>query len=291
MTDGTATADASAAVRAPAPPSRRRPRLAASRRGLWAVHRPRGGRCILVLLSTRFVLRACLGGVVLRDRSTFRLAASLRWLIACGLAVLGFATTHAFVSGSGAAIQASTTVPTPDPPPTTSAQPTPPPPAPPPAKAPPATPPPQPPPAPSPPPPSPPRQSSPPPAVSAPAVSAPVHRPKPVRHWAVQHLARPRGPSSLRFEVASLHPQSAAALGAADSTLGRSSPSNDLIVVIVAIAFALSLIAVGAGFAPAWALPGFALGLLDSRRSEVVLTGVVVMLSVCFGLLIALVLT
>lgn len=122
-------------------------------------------------------------------------------------------------------------------------------------------------------------------------MSAPVHRPKPVRHWAVQHLARPRGPSSLRFEVASLHPQSAAALGAADSTLGRSSPSNDLIVVIVAIAFALSLIAVGAGFAPAWALPGFALGLLDSRRSEVVLTGVVVMLSVCFGLLIALVLT
>jgi hypothetical protein len=62
-------------------------------------------------------------------------------------------------------------------------------------------------------------------------------------------------------------------------------------VVIVAIAFALSLIAVGAAFAPAWALPALALGFLDRRRSEVVLTGVVVMLSVCVGLLVTLVLT
>jgi hypothetical protein len=62
-------------------------------------------------------------------------------------------------------------------------------------------------------------------------------------------------------------------------------------VVMVAIAFALSLIAVGAAFAPTWAVPGFALGLLDRRRSEVVLTGVVVMLGVCVALLVALVLT
>jgi hypothetical protein len=62
-------------------------------------------------------------------------------------------------------------------------------------------------------------------------------------------------------------------------------------VVMVAIALALSLVAVGAAFAPAWAVPGFALGLLDRRRSEVVLTGVVVMLGVCAALLVALVLT
>ena len=80
-------------------------------------------------------------------------------------------------------------------------------------------------------------------------------------------------------------------MGASAPTLGRSSPSNDLMVVIVAIAFALSLIAVGTAVAPAWAVPGFALGLLDRHRSEVVLTGVVVMLSVCAGLLVVLVLT
>jgi hypothetical protein len=62
-------------------------------------------------------------------------------------------------------------------------------------------------------------------------------------------------------------------------------------VVIVAIAFAVSLIAVGAAFAPAWAVPGFALGLLDRHRSDVVFTGVAVMLSVCVALLIVLVLT
>jgi hypothetical protein len=88
-----------------------------------------------------------------------------------------------------------------------------------------------------------------------------------------------------------LHPQSALALGAADSTLGRSSPSNDLMVVIVAIAFALSLIAVGAAFAPDWALPGFALGLLDRHRSDLALTGVVVMLSIGVALLVVRVLT
>jgi hypothetical protein len=62
-------------------------------------------------------------------------------------------------------------------------------------------------------------------------------------------------------------------------------------VVIVATAFGLSLIALGAAFAPAWAVPRFALGVLDRRRSEVVLTGVVVMLGVCVALLVALVLT
>jgi hypothetical protein len=62
-------------------------------------------------------------------------------------------------------------------------------------------------------------------------------------------------------------------------------------VVIVAIAFGLSLIALGAAFAPAWAVPGFALGLLDRRRGEVALTGVVVMLSVCVALLVVWVLT
>lgn len=223
----------------------------------------------------------------------FRLGASLRWLIACGLAVLGFATAQAFVSGSRAAIQASTTVPTPDPPPTTSAQPTPPPPAAPPPKPRPATPPPPPPPppppAPSPPPPTPPPPQSRPPA----AVFTPTHRPKPVRHLerrAVKPLARPRGPLSARTELASLHRQSSAALGAAPR-LGRSSPSNDLIVLVLAIACALSLIAVGASFAPTWAVPGFALGLLVRRRSEVVLTGVVVTLGVCVALLVALVLT
>jgi hypothetical protein len=61
--------------------------------------------------------------------------------------------------------------------------------------------------------------------------------------------------------------------------------------VIVAIAVAVSLITVGAAFAPAWAVPGFALGLLNRHRSEVVLTGVVVILGVCFGLLVALVLS
>jgi hypothetical protein len=60
--------------------------------------------------------------------------------------------------------------------------------------------------------------------------------------------------------------------------------------VIVAIAFVVSLIAVGAAFAPAWAVPGFALGLLDRHRSEVALTGVVVMLSMCVALLVVLVL-
>lgn len=222
----------------------------------------------------------------MRNRPTFRVGARLRWLLACGIAVLGLAVTQVFVSGSGAALQATTTIPTPDAPPTTSPQPTPPPPAQPAPKRPPASPPPAPPPAPSPlPPPAP---SSPP-----PAVSTPVHPPKPVQHRerrAVKHLARPRGPSP-SFQAASLHPQSSAALGAGASTLGRSSPSNDLRVVIVAIAFALSLIAVGAAFAPAWAVPGFALGLLERHRSEVALTGVVVMLGVCVALLVVLVLT
>jgi hypothetical protein len=61
--------------------------------------------------------------------------------------------------------------------------------------------------------------------------------------------------------------------------------------MIVEIAFALSLIAIGAAVAPAWVVPAFALGLLDKRRSEVVLTGVVVILSICGGLLVVLVLT
>jgi hypothetical protein len=61
-------------------------------------------------------------------------------------------------------------------------------------------------------------------------------------------------------------------------------------LVIVAIALALSLIAIGAAAAPAWAVPGFALGLLDRHRSDVVLTGVVVMLGVCVAFLVALVL-
>lgn len=227
----------------------------------------------------------------MRNRPTFLLGARLRWLIACGIAILGLAATQVFVSRSGAALQATTTIPTPDPPPTTSPQPTPPPPAPPAPKPPPAPPPPAPPPAPSPPPPlPPPAQSSPP-----PVVSTAVHRPKPVQHWerrAAKHLARPRSPSSPRFQGASLHPpKSAAALGVAASTLGRSSPSNDRMVWIVAIAFVLSLLAVGAAFVPAWAVPGFALGLLDRHRSEVVLTGVVVVLGVCVALLVALVLT
>jgi hypothetical protein len=62
-------------------------------------------------------------------------------------------------------------------------------------------------------------------------------------------------------------------------------------VLVVATAFALSLIALGAAFAPAWAVPRFALGLLDRHRSDVVLTGVAVMLSVCVGLLVVFVLT
>ena len=243
-----------------------------------------------MLLSARFVLRACLGGVVLRSRSTFRFGATLRWFIASGLAVLGFAATHGLVSGSGAAVQTSTTIPTPDPPPTTPPQPTPPPPASPTPQPPPVTPPPPPAPAPSPPPPSaPPAQSSPP-----PAVAAPVHRPKPVRHRegrAVKHLARPRGPSFSRLQVASQHPQSEAALGAAAPTLGRSSSSNDLMMVIVAITFALGLIAVAAAFVPAWAVPGLALGLLDRGREEIVVAGAVLMLSVCVALLVVFVLT
>ena len=60
--------------------------------------------------------------------------------------------------------------------------------------------------------------------------------------------------------------------------------------VIVAIAVAVSLITVGAAFAPAWAVPGFALNLLDRHRSEVMVTGVVVMLSMCVALLVVLVL-
>ena len=68
--------------------------------------------------------------------------------------------------------------------------------------------------------------------------------------------------------------------------LGRSSSSNDLMVVIVAIMFALALIAVGAAFVPAWAVPGVALGLLDRRRSEIVFAGAVLMLSVCIALLV-----
>jgi hypothetical protein len=62
-------------------------------------------------------------------------------------------------------------------------------------------------------------------------------------------------------------------------------------VVIVAIAFALSLIVVVTAFAPAWAVPGFALGPLDRHRSELALTGVVVMLSIGVALLVVLVLT
>jgi hypothetical protein len=64
-----------------------------------------------------------------------------------------------------------------------------------------------------------------------------------------------------------------------------------LVVVIVAIAFALSLILVVTAFAPAWAVPGFALGLLDRHRSELALTGGVVMLSIGVALLVVLVLT
>jgi hypothetical protein len=60
-------------------------------------------------------------------------------------------------------------------------------------------------------------------------------------------------------------------------------------MVAVAIALALSVIALGAAVAPAWAVPGFALGVLDRHRSEVVLAGIVVVLSICLALLVVLV--
>jgi len=62
-------------------------------------------------------------------------------------------------------------------------------------------------------------------------------------------------------------------------------------MVIVAITFALGLIAVAAAFVPAWAVPGLALGLLDRRREEIVVAGAVLMLGVCVALLVVFVLT
>jgi hypothetical protein len=60
--------------------------------------------------------------------------------------------------------------------------------------------------------------------------------------------------------------------------------------VIAAIAVAACLLAVGAASAPARMMPGFALALLGRRRSDLVVAGASVMLSVCAGLLVVLVL-
>lgn len=234
----------------------------------------------------------------MRNRPTFRPGASLRWLTVCGLAVLGFAASHALVGGSVAAVQGSTTIPTPDPPPPRSTtiptpdprpsrrKPTPPPPAPPTKPKPVTTPP-----APAPPPEFQPAPSPPPPAARPShrsVVHAPVHRPKrakPREIRPVKHLARPRPSSSPDFQPVSLHSQSAAAVGAAAQG-GGSSSSHALMAVIAAVALAFGLLAVGAASAPARLMPGFALPLVASRRSDLVVAGVGLTLSVCVGLLV-----
>jgi hypothetical protein len=70
-----------------------------------------------------------------------------------------------------------------------------------------------------------------------------------------------------------------------------SSRSLNPMVWILTIAIALPLIAMVAALVPAWALPRSALSVVDRRRNDIVVTGIVVILSVSVGLLVALVLT
>jgi uncharacterized paraquat-inducible protein A len=55
--------------------------------------------------------------------------------------------------------------------------------------------------------------------------------------------------------------------------------------MLLAIAIAFSLIAVTAALMPAWALPQSVLSVVENRRGDIVLTGIVVLLSVGLGLL------
>jgi hypothetical protein len=62
-------------------------------------------------------------------------------------------------------------------------------------------------------------------------------------------------------------------------------------MVFLAIAITLPLMALAVALVPAWALPRFVSSLVDERRAEVVLVGIVGPLGIGLGLLVALVLT
>jgi hypothetical protein len=59
-------------------------------------------------------------------------------------------------------------------------------------------------------------------------------------------------------------------------------------VAFLVIAVGFSLLALSAAFVPVSALPRFAIDVVERRRSEVVVAGVAVVLSVSIGLLMAL---
>jgi hypothetical protein len=65
--------------------------------------------------------------------------------------------------------------------------------------------------------------------------------------------------------------------------------SSNLMLLMVAIAIALSLIAIATTLMPASALPQAVLRVLDRRRQDVVLAGIVVSLSIGVGLLVVVV--
>lgn len=225
----------------------------------------------------------------MRNGSTVQVTASFRLVVALALALLGFASSYVFVSGSRAAgvtttvAGATTTIPKPDPPPTTTVQRTVAPPAPPPPQPQPQPVVPQPPPSPTPPPPPP--ASPPPPAPTPPAIIA-----QPRAH--VRHVGKPITRRSkpvhvpVHFKPARLpNPQRDAAAASAVTPPPASSLPSTAILMLLAIAIAFSLIAVTAALMPAWALPQSVLSVLENRRGDIVLTGIVVLLSVGLGLL------
>jgi outer membrane biosynthesis protein TonB len=223
----------------------------------------------------------------MRHGSTVRVAAGFRLALALVLALLGFAVTDVFVSGSRAA-GVTTTIPQPDPPPTTSVQRTVPHPAPPPpqpqTQTQPVVPPPPPSPPVSPPPASPPPAPPTPPATIAQPPAHVQHVRKPVaRHLAKRvrvpaHFAPPRPPNLQR---------DAAAMSVVTPP-AASPPSSTPMLVMLAIAIGLTLIGVATAMMPAWALPQFVFDVVDKRRSDIVFAGIAVLLSVGVGLLVVL---
>jgi hypothetical protein len=78
-------------------------------------------------------------------------------------------------------------------------------------------------------------------------------------------------------------------VAAAVPPAGSGSSSSNLLLLIVAVAIALPLLAAATAVMPAWALPQAVLRVLDRRRQEVVLAGIVVPLSIGVGLLVVVV--
>jgi hypothetical protein len=215
--------------------------------------------------------------------------AGFRLVLALALALLGFAFTHVFVSGSRAA-ELTTTIPKPDPPPTTSAQRTAPPPAPPPPQpqTQPVVPPPPPSPAPSPPPASPPPAVPTPPAATVDGATQRPVRVRRVRKQTARHLSERVHASAHIRPPRSNAEREAAGVRAAGPLVPDATPrASSNLMALLAIAIGLPLIAVGTALMPAWALPQFALSVVDKRRGDIVFAGIAVLLSGGVGLLIA----